>query len=267
MADSSIPVVLSIGGSDSGAGAGIQADLKTFAALGVYGTTALTAITAQNTLGVNNWWGVPANMVAAQIRSVALDMKPMAVKTGMLGPPDIVRVVAREIRSLDLKNLVVDPVMKAKGGKTLLLPESHQVLMDELFPLARVVTPNLDEASELLNTDVKNLSQMRDAARAIYAMGPEAVVIKGGHLEGEPYDLLFNGTQFYEFPGKRIATQHSHGTGCTFASAIAAGLAKGLKAREAVFQAKEFISRAIRHGLAIGGGHGPVNHFPDNLKK
>ncbi|MBI9074419.1 MAG: bifunctional hydroxymethylpyrimidine kinase/phosphomethylpyrimidine kinase [Desulfatibacillum sp.] len=265
MSDSDIPIVLSIAGSDSGAGAGIQADLKTLTALGVYGTTAITAITAQNTLGVSDWWEVPPDMVAAQIRAVVSDMGADAVKTGMLGGPETVRVVAREIRELGLKNVVVDPVMKAKGGKALLLPESRKVLVEDLFPLARVVTPNLDEASELLGRVVNDLSLMKEAARAIHGMGADFVVVKGGHLDGEPYDLLFDGRDFFEFSGKRFSTPHSHGTGCTFASAIAAGLAHGMEVREAVFRAKEFITRAIRHGLPLGKGHGPVNHFPDLL--
>lgn len=266
MSDSTIPVVLSIAGSDSGAGAGIQADLKTFAALGVYGTTAITAITAQNTLGVQDWQEVSPDLIAAQIRAVASDMHPKAVKTGMLGGPETVRTVAREIRDLGLENLVVDPVMKAKGGKDLLLQEAYEVMVKELFPLARVVTPNLDEASELAGYDVKDLSQIKEAAKAIQAMGPAAVVIKGGHSQGQPNDLLYNGSEFFEYPGKRIDTPHSHGTGCTFASAVAVGLAKGMKVREAVFRAKEFTARAVKHGLPLGGGHGPVNHFPDLLK-
>ncbi len=257
----SIKTVLSIAGSDSGGGAGIQADLKTLAAFQVHGMTAITAVTVQNSLGVHDSLALSPDMVKAQIDAVVTDMGADAVKTGMLSGPEIVEAVADRIASHQLNNVVVDPVMIAKGGTRILANNARQAIMNQLFPLATVVTPNLDEASELTGNDVKNLAQMKNAARIIHAMGPKFVVVKGGHLAGRPLDLFFDGRDFTEFPGVRIPTRNTHGTGCTFSSAMAACLARGMDALESVNQAKIFISRAISQGLPLGQGHGPVNQM------
>lgn len=256
-----IPRALTIAGSDSGGGAGIQADLKTFSALGVFGMSALTAVTAQNTVGVQGVVELEPDFVSAQIRAVVEDIGVDAVKTGMLSSSRIIRCVARDVRELGLEKLVVDPVMVAKSGDPLLQPDARDTLIRELLPLALVVTPNLHEASVLVGFPVKDRQSMEAAARAIKAFGPEYVVVKGGHLEGEPMDLLYDGREFVAFQNKRFDTPHTHGTGCTFASAVAAGLAKGLSVPDAVAQAKDYITGAIERGLAIGRGHGPVHHF------
>jgi hydroxymethylpyrimidine/phosphomethylpyrimidine kinase len=259
---SAIPTALTIAGSDSGGGAGIQADLKTFAALGVYGTSAITAVTAQNTVGVMGVSALPADFVAAQIEAVASDIALHATKIGMLATAAIVDAVAAAIRELDLAQVVVDPVMLAKSGDMLLDDAAVGVLRMELLPVALVVTPNLPEAAVLCGHAVETPEQAREAARRIHALGPAAVVIKGGHGTGEPLiDLLFDGERFIEFPTHRIRTRNTHGTGCTFASAIAAHLALGHPLVDAVAQAQAYVLGAIRHGLAIGKGHGPLEHF------
>jgi len=256
-----IPRALTIAGSDSGGGAGIQADLKTFAALGVYGMSALTAITAQNTVGVQGVFNLPPDFVGLQIDCVVTDIGVDAVKTGMLSNAGIIQVVAEKVREHQLPHLVVDPVMVAKSGDPLLQPEACQALIELLLPLAEVLTPNLHEARALTGRSIEGLEDMHHAAQAIHALGPRHVVVKGGHLETDPADLLFDGQRFTMLRGERIATPHTHGTGCTFASAIAAGLAKGLTVEEAVREAKAYITEAIRHALPLGHGHGPTNHF------
>ncbi len=256
-----IPRALTIAGSDSGGGAGIQADLKTFAALGVYGMSAIAALTSQNTVGVNGIVEIDPDFVSSQIRSVVLDIGTDAVKTGMLFNAAIISMVAREIRQLRLERVVVDPVMVAKSGHHLLKPEAVETLAGELFPLALVITPNLHEAEALTGIRVENADQMRKAAGKLKEFGPQYVVIKGGHLAGTPMDLLFDGTAFREYANVRCHTPHTHGTGCTFASAIAAFLARGFSVEEAVGKAKEYVTGAIRHGLPLGRGHGPVHHF------
>ncbi len=257
----SIPRALTIAGSDSGGGAGIQADLKTFSALGVYGMSAITALTAQNTVGVQSIVELDPAFVSSQIHSVVSDIGVDAVKTGMLANADIIHQVARDIRHFDLRNVVVDPVMVAKSGDRLLREEAIQAMLQELIPLAEVVTPNLHEASALTDLEINDRDGMKEAARRLHAFGPRHVVVKGGHLAGSPMDLLYDGREFFPFENVRHDTPHTHGTGCTFASAIAAGLAKGLSVFEAVRRAKEYITGAIREGLAIGSGHGPVHHF------
>ncbi len=256
-----IPRALTIAGSDSGGGAGIQADIKTFSALGVYGMSAITALTAQNTVGVKGIFGVDPDFVSMQIHAVVEDIGVDAVKTGMLLNSDIISRVARDLGALGIRNLVVDPVMVAKSGDHLLRRDASETLIRELFPLALVVTPNLHEASALAGFEVTDMEGMKKAARQIKGYGPGFVVVKGGHLAGTPLDLLFDGSSFLEFSNERFSTPHTHGTGCTFASAIAAGLAKGLSVTDAVAQAKEFITGAIREGLALGNGQGPVHHF------
>lgn len=256
-----IPRVLTIAGSDSGGGAGIQADLKTFSALGAYGMSALTALTAQNTVGVQGIVAIDPAFVALQIRSVVSDIGVDAVKTGMLANGAIVAAVAEELKNLRVRNIVVDPVMVAKSGDALLQKEAAETLLEKLFPMAAVVTPNLHEAEALVGFPVNDPPSMRRAARKIREYGPEYVVVKGGHLEGTPMDLLYDGEQFREFVNPRFDTPHTHGTGCTFASAIAAGLARGLPMEEAVSAAKTYITGAIAGGLPLGHGHGPVHHF------
>ena len=258
---SGIPRALTIAGSDSGGGAGIQADLKTFAALGVYGMSAIAALTAQNTLGVRSIVELDPAFVSLQIRMVAEDIGIDAVKTGMLSNAAIITQVAEDLRELGLPKLVVDPVMVAKGGDRLLRNDAVTAMIEELFPLALVVTPNLHEVSALTGLEVSSVEGMQEAACAIKAMGPQYVVIKGGHLAGAPLDLLFDGSQFHRYVNVRYDTPHTHGTGCTFASAIAAGLARGFAVEEAVARAKIYITGAIRQGLPLGRGHGPVHHF------
>ena len=252
---------LTIAGSDSGAGAGIQADLKTFAAHGVYGTTAIAAITAQNTRGVEKIFPLPSGIVAAQIDAILDDIGADAVKTGMLFNAAIVDVVARTIRAHRLRNVVVDPVMAATSGNSLLRKDAIVALKKKLIPLATVVTPNIPEAEELTGIDLKRAEDFKTAARRIVEMGARNVVIKGGHGKGPAADLFYDGKKFREFAARRIRTRNTHGTGCTFAAAIAANLAKGATAEEAVARAKEYLTRAIKESYAIGAGHGPVNHF------
>ncbi len=254
--------VLTIAGSDSGAGAGIQADLKTFAALGVYGTAAITAITAQNTLGVTAVQEVSPGIVAAQIDAVVADIRPDAVKTGMLASAPIIEVVAAKVREHGLPNLVVDPVMVAKSGDRLLREDAVAALRDLLLPLCAVVTPNLPEAEVLAGHSIGSDEDARRAAEEIVGLGAGAVVVKGGHRgTPEAVDVLYDGNAFREYSAPRIDTTSTHGTGCTFASAIAAYLARGEPLAEAVGQAKEYLTEALRRAYPIGGGHGPVHHF------
>ena len=257
-----IPTALTIAGSDSGGGAGIQADLKTFAAFGVYGTSAITAVTAQNTTGVVAFDVVAVELVSLQIETVAGDIDVHATKTGMLANAAVVEAVAAAIRELDLPLVVVDPVMLAKSGDALLDEDGVRTLKAELLPCARVVTPNIPEAEALSGVSIRTLTDAREAARRIQGMGPSAVVIKGGHGTGDVLvDLLLDGHQFTELPTARIRTSNPHGTGCTVASAIAAGLALGHPLDQATAAAQSYVAGAIRHGLAIGRGHGPLDHF------
>jgi hydroxymethylpyrimidine/phosphomethylpyrimidine kinase len=254
--------VLTIAGSDSGAGAGIQADLKTFAAHGVYGTTAITALTAQNTRGVHGVHVVPAEFVIAQIEAVVSDIGCDAVKTGMLATSAIVEAVAASIEALDLPNLVVDPVMIAKGGDRLLDQGAVHTMRTALIRLARVVTPNLPEAEVLAEMPVRSVDDMREAGRRILRLGPAAVVVKGGHGEGDVVtDLLVEGTRDVELTGPRLHGAHTHGTGCTFAAAMAARLAIGDTVEDAARAAKAYVADAMRHGIDLGGGHRPLGHF------
>ena len=252
---------LTIAGSDSGAGAGIQADLKTFAAFGIYGTSVITAITAQNTVGVTKILELPADLVAAQLDAVVEDIGAQALKTGMLANSAIIEIVAEKIREHRLRNLVVDPVMVAKGGDLLLRPEAIEALRSRLIPLAVIVTPNLPEAEQLTGIPGSRLQDIKESARRIIAMGARSVVIKGGHRKGPATDIFYDGKKFRELSAPRVRTPNTHGTGCTFSAAIAAGLAKGEKLENAVVQAKRYITQAIRKGFPIGAGHSPVHHF------
>ncbi|HOV86177.1 MAG TPA: bifunctional hydroxymethylpyrimidine kinase/phosphomethylpyrimidine kinase [Syntrophobacteraceae bacterium] len=256
-----IPKALTIAGSDSGGGAGIQADLKTFAALGVYGMSAVTALTAQNTRGVEGILEVDAEFVSRQVHAVITDIGVDAVKTGMLANAAIISRVAEDLKALKVKCLVVDPVMVAKSGDRLLRPEAVESLIHQLLPLATVVTPNLQEAECLASMPVRGPEDMKEAAKRILDFGPRTVVIKGGHLEGTPLDLFFDGLEVRRFTNPRYDTVHTHGTGCTYASAITAYLARGMGVADAVGRAKEYITGAIREGLPLGSGQGPVHHF------
>ncbi|MBH2043680.1 MAG: bifunctional hydroxymethylpyrimidine kinase/phosphomethylpyrimidine kinase [Comamonadaceae bacterium] len=256
--------VLSIAGSDSGGGAGIQADLKTFSALGCYGMTAITAITAQNTLGVTGIHGIPPDMLRAQIDAVAQDIGVDAVKVGMLATPEVVRVVAQAIRTHRLPHVVLDPVMVTTSGDRLIASETVQVLVNELFPLAAVVTPNLDEAALLLGREIDGIDALEDAVQELLGLGAPAVLLKGGHLKGERVvDLLAMQTgQRKRLESARIATHNGHGTGCTLSSAIAAFLAQGYAMPQAVEKARAYILGAIAAGADVhtGQGPGPLNH-------
>lgn len=265
--------VLSIAGSDSGGGAGIQADLKTFAALGCYGMTAITALTAQNTLGVSAIHGVPPEMLKAQLCAVFDDIGVDAVKIGMLHAPDIVRTVAWALKHYKVQRVVLDPVMVATSGDQLITPMTVQVLVDELFPLATVITPNLDEAALLLSRPIEAAHELEAAARDLLAMGAPAVLLKGGHLPGiEVADLLVTGPgPALRLASPRITSRNTHGTGCTLSSAIAAHLALGEPLERAVALARSYILQAIEQGADVytGAGHGPLNHgaAPMTLRK
>jgi len=255
-------IVLTIAGSDSGGGAGIQADLKTFSALGVYGMSVLTSITAQNTLGVQGIHDLPPDFVGLQIDSVMQDIGADAVKIGMLSNAQIIKTVSKKIKKYQVKNLVIDPVMVAKGGDRLLKVNAVKELKENLIHLAMVVTPNLDEAEVLSGLRIQNIEDVKEAARKIHKLGAKNVLIKGGHLlSAEAIDFLYNGESFKEFKAERIDTKNTHGTGCTLSSAIAAGLAQGKEVEEAVSTAKRYITLAIQNSLEIGHGHGPLNHL------
>ncbi len=256
---------LTIAGSDSGGGAGIQADLKTFAARGVFGMSVLTALTAQNTVGVQGVLDVPPDFVQLQIDSVVNDIGVDVVKTGMLSTAGVIEAVAGKVRQHHLEPLVVDPVMVAKGGDALLRDDARDALVQLLLPLATVVTPNLHEAQVLCGCEITDLAGMRRAAEAIHRLGPRCVVVKGGHLpaESDAIDVLYDGRSFQEFRAPRLQTRNDHGTGCTFASAIAAELAKGQPVAEAVRIAKDYLTGVLQASveLNIGHGHGPMNHM------
>lgn len=262
-----VPRALTIAGSDSGGGAGIQADLKTFQELGAYGMSAITAITVQNTLGVHGVYPLPSEAAAEQIQAVGSDIGVDALKTGMLFSAEIIRLVAEQIRAFGWEKVVVDPVMIAKGGAALLRNEAVQALIEDLLPLALIITPNIPEAEVLAGMQIRTMEDRKEAARRIHNLGPRIVVIKGGHdngtITGNPsvIDLIYDGTSFTEIRGARIHTVHTHGTGCTFSAAITAGLAKGLDAMEAIRNGRSFIQAAIEDGLNLGQGHGPTNHW------
>ncbi len=256
-------VALTVAGSDSGGGAGIQADLKTFAALGIYGLSVITAITAQNTVGVRAVQEVDTSVIRDQLDAVAEDFTIGAVKTGMLSSAQIIRVVVEGVRKHGLMHLVVDPVMVAKSGDRLLREDAVTALREELLPLAAVVTPNLPEAEVLAGFPIRSMADRRLAASTILALGPQAVVIKGGHGQDDPVvDLLVHPGGVQELPAPRVQTTSTHGTGCTFSAAIAAGLAAGLELPRAVVEARAFLSDALRTAPGLGHGHGPLNHFP-----
>ncbi|MEA3417331.1 MAG: bifunctional hydroxymethylpyrimidine kinase/phosphomethylpyrimidine kinase [Thermodesulfobacteriota bacterium] len=261
--------ILTIAGSDSGGGAGIQTDLKTITVLGGFGMSVITALTAQNTLGVQGIYGVPENFVEKQFDSVATDIGIDAAKTGMLANSRIIKVIAEKIKEYKIDILVVDPVMVAKGGAPLIENEAKQSLIEELLPLAFVITPNIPEAEVLSKIKISSVDDMKKSAKIIHSLGAKNVVVKGGHLAGDAVDILYDGKKFHEFISERIDTENTHGTGCTYSAAIATFLAKKEKGKsvfEAVKAAKEYITEVLRFSLHIGRGHGPTNHFAPVLR-
>ena len=256
-----IAKALTIAGSDSGGGAGIQADLKTFSAFRVFGMSVITAVTAQNSLGVQGVENLPPAFVALQLRSVLSDFGAGAAKCGMLSTAPIIEAVAATLADNPVEKLVVDPVMVAKSGDALLQPDARQALIERVLPLALVVTPNLPEAESLADIPVASRPDMEEAARRIHRLGPRYVLVKGGHLKGDAIDLLWNGKAFTAFRAPRIDSGNTHGTGCTLSAAIAAGLARGQAIGDAIRDAKAYVTRAIREGFAAGRGVGQLRHF------
>ena len=256
-----IPKALTIAGSDSGGGAGIQADLKTFSAFRVFGMSVITAVTAQNSLGVQGVENLPPAFVALQLRSVLSDFGAGAAKCGMLSTAPIIEAVAATLADDPVEKLVVDPVMVAKSGDALLQPDARQALIERVLPLALVVTPNLPEAESLAGIPVASRPDMEEAARRIHRLGPRYVLVKGGHLKGDAIDLLWNGKVFTAFRAPRIDSGNTHGTGCTLSAAIASGLARGQAIGDAIRDAKAYVTRAIREGFAAGRGVGQLRHF------
>ncbi len=258
-----VPRALTIAGSDSGGGAGIQADLKTFTAFRVFGMSVITSVTAQNTEAVLGISDLPAEFVALQIDAVLGDIGADAVKTGMLSNKEIVSAVSGKIREYGIKNLVVDPVMVSKGGAALLDAAAREAIVKELFGLALIVTPNIPEAEEITGLEIKSLSDMKRAAEEIKSTGPEYVLLKGGHLDALPdaIDVFFDGQTHYELKAPRIGTRNTHGTGCTYSAAVCAALSQGFSPLDAVKEAKDYVTYAIMHSFELGKGHGPLNHF------
>ena len=263
--ETTLPAALTIAGSDSSGGAGIQADLKTFIRCGVYGMSVITSVVAENTTGVQRVHDLPGEIILAQIESVCSDIPPDAVKVGMLSGLPQIEAVTEGLKRYRPPQLVIDPVMAAKDGTPLLQPDAVAIFKEELLPMVTLLTPNVPEAELLTGIPIVNEAAREKAARALCEMGAKAVLIKGGHLTGNADDLLFDGETFTHFDAVRIDTIHTHGTGCTLSSAIAAALARGLPLREAVAQAKAFLTEAMLHALAMGHGHGPLNHGAASL--
>ncbi len=259
--------ILTIAGSDTCGGAGIQADLKTFSAQGTYGMSVITAVTVQNTQGVFGCQNISPDIIREQIDAIFTDIGVSAVKVGMVSQIETIHAIADKLQEYHAKNIVVDPVMISKSGFDLMQPDAKDTLIQRLIPLAYVVTPNLPEAEVITGMEIKDLTAMEQAARKIFAMGAKNVLIKGGHLENDATDLLFDGKNAILLHSDRIETKNTHGTGCTLSSAIAANLAKGKTVEEAVRIAKAYITTAIEHSLDIGKGVGPTNHFYELYKK
>ena len=257
-----VPIALTVAGSDPSGGAGIQADLKTFHQFGVYGEAAITLLTVQNTKGVSRVQVMEPQLVTEQLEAVLFDVTPHAAKTGALGSSEVVKAVSRVMAKWDFP-LVVDPVMISKHGAPLLPEDAVKMICDELVPCATLITPNVPEAEALCSLTIRGIKDMKLAAAILRGMGAKAVLIKGGHLEGDAIDLLYTDEAFYQFPGQRIDTKHTHGTGCTFSAAITASLACGLSMVDAVRRAKRFIQEAIRTNPGLGSGTGPVNHHAE----
>jgi hydroxymethylpyrimidine/phosphomethylpyrimidine kinase len=258
-----LETALSIAGSDCSGGAGIQADLKTFSAHGIFGMTAITSVVAENTVRVIEYQDVSPRIIEKQIDAVFEDIPPDAVKIGMLSCRETMLAVAGKLCEWRARNVVIDPVMYAKNGCALMEPSAISILIASVVPLADVLTPNIPEAEKMAEMVIKTAEDMRQAARKIHAMGCRHVVIKGGHIEGDATDILFDGDTFYEYPAHRVNTRHTHGTGCTFSSAITANLARGLAVHSAVERAKKYVHTAIVHAPQLGKGSGPTHHFYD----
>jgi len=252
---------LTIAGSDSGGGAGIQADLKTFTVLGVYGMSVITALTSQNTIGVQGIHNVPPQFVGLQLDSVLSDIGADAVKTGMLSNKNIIGIVAEKIKDYKIKKLVIDPVMLSKHGSKLLQDSAINTLIEKLIPLAMIITPNKNEAEIISNITIRNISDMKKSAQIIYQLGAQYVFIKGGHIKGDADDLIFDGKKFILLKNERIKTRHTHGTGCTLSAAITAYLAMKYPPIEAIKSGKKFVTQTIRYAFKLGQGIGPVNHI------
>jgi len=253
--------VLTIAGSDSSGGAGIQADLKSFSANGVFGMSVITAVTAQNTQGVFAVQDIDVDVIDKQITAIFDDITVDAVKIGMVSRTETIRAVAAGLIRYKASNIVVDPVMISKSGYYLLKPDAVEAMIKFLLPLATILTPNIPEAEEIASIKITSLKTMEQAAKLIFALGPKYVLIKGGHREEDATDILFDGKKFQYFTSPRVATKNTHGTGCTLSSAIAANLARGYDAYEAIARGKEYITTAIKHSFPIGHGVGPVHHF------
>lgn len=253
---------LTIAGSDSCGGAGIQADIKSFSANGVYGMSVITAVTAQNTMGVFKVQDISHEIIEAQIDAIFQDIRVDAVKIGMVSQIESIKAISNALKRVDnLCKVVLDPVMISKSGYNLLSPDAKETLVKELFPMAELITPNLPEAEEILGVEIENLHEMKEAAKKLIDLGPKAVLVKGGHLKDDATDLLYDGKEFTLFPQQRLNTKNTHGTGCTLSSAIAANLAKGMDIKEAVTLGKEYITGAIEHSFELGKGVGPTHHF------
>lgn len=259
--------VLTIAGSDSSGGAGIQADLKTFSAHGVYGMSVITAVTAQNTQGVFAVQDISKEIVLKQIEAIFEDIEVDALKIGMVSQIDTIYSIEEGIKKYGAKNVVLDPVMISKSGFNLLIPEAMEVLINKLIPLATIVTPNIHEAIAITGQNIIGIEDMEKVAKLIFKMGPQNVLIKGGHLEDDAIDVLFDGNKITHFKSHRINTKNTHGTGCTLSSAITSNLALGYDVIESIAKAKEYITMAITHSLEIGKGVGPTNHFYELYKK
>ena len=261
--NTTVPRALTIAGSDSGGGAGIQADLKTFTVFEVFGMSAITSVTAQNTKAVLGISNLSADFVGLQIDAVVKDIGVDAVKIGMLSNRDIVQVVARKISEHGLQNVVLDPVMVSSNGDPLLESDAVELLITKLFPLSKVVTPNIPEAEVITGSTISSVHEMKIVAEKIKFLGPENVLLKGGHFQNskEAIDILYDGENFHEYVTSRIDTKNTHGTGCTYSAAICAGLAKGFSIHESVKIAKNYVTLAIQNSFDLGKGHGPLNHF------
>lgn len=258
--------VLTIAGSDCSGGAGIQADLKTFAAHGVYGMSVIVSVVAENTFHVIGMQDITPELIEKQIDAVFEDIGVDAVKVGMLSHSCCMEAVERKLREYRPQHVVIDPVMVAKNGCLLMDPNAVETLIHKILPLADVLTPNIPEAEKIAGFQIISTGDMEQAAKCIYELGAKNVLIKGGHAAGDALDILYDGERFYHFSAKRINTKNTHGTGCTYSSAIASNLALGLPLEEAVKRAKEYVTTAIRHSLAIGKGCGPTHHFYDLYK-
>jgi len=253
--------VLTIAGSDSGAGAGIQADLKTFSALGVYGLSVITSVTAQNTQGVIGIEDLSLEIVDKQLEVIFSDIRVDAIKIGMVSKEDIIKIISENLQKRNCKNIILDPVMISETGHSLLAKEAVDSLLNDLCPLSFLITPNLPEAEAILDQNINTVKEMKKAAKKIYNFGTENVLLKGGHLKGEAIDILFDGHDFFEYNVKRINTKNTHGTGCTYSSAIAAYIARGYKLPEAIDKAKKYITKALKYSIDIGKGSGTPNRF------